>query len=51
MIIDTEGFRFADIDALDDVDVLPGIVKYGDLPAILSLADPAQTIILDEEKK
>ena len=49
MIIDTEGFRFADIDALDDVDMLPGIVKYGDLPAILALSDPGKTEIRSEE--
>ena len=48
MIVDTEGFRFANITALDDVDMLPGIVKYGDLPAILALSDPETTEILGE---
>ena len=48
MIVDTEGFRFADIETLDDVNMLPGIVKYGDLPAILSLSDPTKTEIRGE---
>ncbi len=48
MIVDTEGFRFANIETLDDVNMLPGIVKYGDLPAILSLCDPATTEICGE---
>jgi len=49
MIVDTEGFRFANITSFDDVKMLPGIVKYGDLPAILALSDPATTEIRGEE--
>jgi len=49
MIVDTEGFRFADIETLDDVNMLPGIVKYGDLLAILSLCDPKTTVIRGEK--
>ena len=45
LIVDPGGFRFADIESLDDVNMLPGIVKYGDLPAILDLSDPATTQI------
>ena len=48
MIVDTEGFRFANIETLDDVNMLPGIVKYGDLPAILALSDPDKTEIRGE---
>jgi len=48
LIVDTESFRFANIETLDDVNMLPGIVKYGDLPAILELSDPANTTIRGE---
>jgi hypothetical protein len=49
LIVDTEGFRFANIETLDDVNMLPGIVKYGDLPAILDLSDPKTTVIRGEK--
>ena len=49
MVVDTEGFRFANITSFDDVDMLPGIVKYGDLPAILALSDPETTEVRGEE--
>ena len=39
-VIDTGGFRFADVTALDDPDFLPGGAKYGDLPGIIALAAP-----------
>jgi hypothetical protein len=48
LIVDTEGFRFAGIESLDDVNMLPGIVKYGDLPAILDLNDPKTTAVWGE---
>ena len=48
MVVDTEGFRFANIETLDNINMLPGIVKYGDLPAILALSDPATTEIHGE---
>jgi len=38
--VDTAGFRFADLTAIDDPDFLPGAVKYGDLPAMLALSAP-----------
>jgi dienelactone hydrolase len=38
--IDTAGFRFAKITALDDPDLLPGGAKYLDLPGILALSAP-----------
>ena len=38
--IDTAGFRFAKLTELDDVNFLPGAVKYGDVPALLALAAP-----------
>lgn len=39
-IIDPAGFRFADVESVDHPDFLPGAVKYGDLPALLSLSAP-----------
>ncbi|MBX7167686.1 MAG: acetylxylan esterase [Pirellulales bacterium] len=38
--IDTEGFRFAALTSIDQPQFLPGAVKYGDLPGLLSLAAP-----------
>src|SRR5205085_399940 len=36
--IDTAGFRFAKLKSARDINFLPGIVKYGDLPALLALS-------------
>jgi dienelactone hydrolase len=40
LAIDTAGFRFRRLTAFDDAAFLPGIVKYGDVPALLALAAP-----------
>ncbi|MDZ4780287.1 MAG: acetylxylan esterase [Planctomycetia bacterium] len=37
--IDTEGFRFANLTSYADPLFLPGAVKYGDVPGLLSLLD------------
>ena len=38
--IDTAGFRFANLTAIDDPDFLPGGAKYDDLPGIIALSAP-----------
>jgi hypothetical protein len=38
--IDTAGFRFVNLRSTRDVNLLPAVVKYGDLPALLALAAP-----------
>jgi hypothetical protein len=38
--VDTSGFRFTKINALDDPDFFPGGAKYDDLPGILALSAP-----------
>ncbi|MGH7139116.1 MAG: acetylxylan esterase, partial [Pirellulales bacterium] len=38
--IDSADFRFTRLTAFDDAAFLPGIVKYGDLPALLALSAP-----------
>ena len=38
LAVDSNGFRFAALTATDDINFLPGAVKYGDLPSILALA-------------
>ena len=40
VVVDTAGFRFRGLTSFDDAAFLPGIVKYGDLPAMLALAAP-----------
>jgi hypothetical protein len=37
--IDTEGFRFGEVDRLHDVNFLPGGAKYLDIPGLLLLGD------------
>jgi dienelactone hydrolase len=39
-LIDTRGFRFAGLPSYRDPDFLPGALKYGDLPGMLSLSAP-----------
>ena len=40
--VDTGGFRFESITEIRDVNLLPGAVKYGDVPAILALCSPTK---------
>ncbi|MEZ6034719.1 MAG: alpha/beta hydrolase family protein [Planctomycetaceae bacterium] len=46
--VDTEGFRFASITEIRDVNLLPGAVKYGDVPAILALCSPTKLAVAGE---
>jgi dienelactone hydrolase len=46
--IDTAGFRFANLTSVRDVNLLPGVVKYGDLPGLLSLAGPTRLWLAGE---
>ena len=47
--IDTDGFRFANLTAIDDADFLPGGAKYDDLPGILALSAPHRLWLAGEE--
>jgi hypothetical protein len=47
-VIDTEGFRFAKLTDVQDINFIPGAVKYGDLPALLNLGDKSKTTVLGE---
>jgi hypothetical protein len=46
--IGTGGFRFAKLTAIDDVNFLPGAVKYGDVPALLALSAPGELWVAGE---
>jgi dienelactone hydrolase len=46
--IDTAAFRFANLQSVRDVNLLPGVVKYGDLPGLLSLAGPTKLWLAGE---
>jgi dienelactone hydrolase len=50
-ILDTGGFRFAGITALDDPELLPGGAKYLDLPGILALCAPHKLVLCGEGEK
>ena len=49
LALNTQGFRFADLTSYRDPDFLPGIVKYGDLPALLALSAPHPIFIGGED--
>ncbi|MCS7237886.1 MAG: acetylxylan esterase [Thermoguttaceae bacterium] len=49
-VIDTAGFRFRQLSAIDDPDFLPGAVKYLDLPGMLALAAPVPLLIWSEQE-
>jgi len=50
-VIDTGGFRFAKLSALDDPEMLPGGAKYLDLPGILALSAPHKLVLAGEGEK
>jgi len=47
-VIQTDGFRFANVERYDDPNFWPGAVKYGDLPAILALSAPQPLLVFGE---
>ena len=49
--IDTGGFRFSGIANVRDVNLWPGAVKYGDLPAVLALARPTPAAINGRKRR
>ena len=46
----TDGFRFAKLTDVWDVNFLPGAVKYGDITGILSLCAPVKMTLDDPDK-
>ena len=46
-VFDVAGFRFASATRIDDPTFLPGAVKYGDVPALVTLAAPLPTWVID----
>jgi cephalosporin-C deacetylase-like acetyl esterase len=50
LVCDTEGFRFARLDNIWDVNFVPGAVKYGDVPALLSLCAPTKMTVIGETR-
>lgn len=51
LFVDTEGFRFATLNDVWDANFVPGAVKYGDVPALLSLCAPVKTTVVNETKE
>ncbi len=47
-VIDTEGFRFASLMDQWQPRFVPGAVKYGDVPGLLSLCEPLRPVVLGE---
>ena len=48
LVVDTAGFRFANVDAVDNPDFLPGGAKYFDLPGMIALCAPVPMLLLGE---
>lgn len=48
LAVDTEGFRFGAITDIRDVNLFPGAVKYGDVPALLALNAPTRLFVAGE---
>ncbi len=49
-VVESSGFRFADVDDIWGPHFLPGAAKYGDLPGLLALSAPRPTYILGEKE-
>lgn len=49
--IDTRGFRFASLADMASPEFLPGVVKYGDLPALLALGSPGACWVAGESSE
>ena len=47
-VVDTAGFRFADLTSFSDPDFLPGGAKYLDLPGMIALATPGELWLAGE---
>ena len=48
-VFDVAGFRFASANRIDDPAFLPGAAKYGDVPALVTLAAPLPTWVIDTD--
>lgn len=48
VVVDTEGFRFASLNDQWHPRFVPGAVKYGDVPGLLSLCAPLRPVVLGE---
>ncbi|MGI9472310.1 MAG: acetylxylan esterase [Rubripirellula sp.] len=49
-LIDTAGFRFANLNSYSDANFVPGAVKYGDLPTLLALRAPHRMMLVGEDE-
>lgn len=49
LYVETEGFRFADLDSQWDQHFVPGAAKYGDVAGMLSLSAPRSTWVADSD--
>lgn len=47
-VIQSGGYRFAELTSWRDPQFLPGAVKYGDLPGMLALSAPRPTVVLGD---
>ena len=50
LAVDTQSFRFIELESYRDPDFVPGAVKYGDLPGILSLSAPRPIWVAGEDE-
>ncbi len=49
-VVDSQGFRFGQVNSIRHPDLLPGGAKYGDLPGMLALGAPGRLLIAGESE-
>ncbi len=50
VLIESDGFRFANVKDYRDVNFVPGAVKYGDLPTLMALRSPHPIAIVGDSQ-
>jgi hypothetical protein len=51
VVVETAGFRFADVTDYLDKSFVPGVVKYGDVPGLLALGASGNLLLVGESDK
>lgn len=50
LAVESNGFRFTNLKSFRDADFIPGITKYGDLPALLALNAPTPLLVIGDDE-
>ena len=50
LVVEPDGFRYAELLDWRDMRFLPGAARYGDLPGILALSAPKRLLLIDRSE-